>query len=250
VTVANTAGIIAVGNMEILGSIAMGPGGTATVGSTGNVGDKDYCNNPSYNGTIQTNHITDDVNVFIPDAVFPTVWTNNKAWPSVPMIVGGVTYRYVFDDGDYRYTLGTFTLGLLDKILIRGNARIDFQGPFIVKDTASIHVAATNASVEIYARSTVNIGGDGVINNAGLAKNFSLIGLNGCSSVIYSGSARFIGTCYAPYADVTLTGTADAYGAIVSKTFRLNGAMGLHYDEALKGDPRKNRFIAASWQEL
>jgi hypothetical protein len=59
-----------------------------------------------------------------------------------------------------------------------------------------------------------------------------------------------VGTVYAPYAAVSISGTADAIGAIVGKTFTLGGTMGLHYDESLKGDPRKNRYIAASWQEL
>jgi hypothetical protein len=250
VTTANTAGIIGVGNMEIFGSIATGPGGTATLGPTGNVGDKTFNNNPSYNGMIQPGHVTDDVNVYVPDAIFPTTFGPVKLWPAVPTIVGGVTYNHVFDDGDYRYTLGNFSLILSQKILIRGNARIHFLGQFTVKDLASITIAATNASVELYAANSVDIGGGGVVNVTGLAKNFSLIGLNGCSSVIYSGSSRFVGTCYAPRADVVLTGTSDAYGAIVSKTFKLSGAMGLHYDESLRGDPRKNRFIAASWQEL
>jgi hypothetical protein len=253
VTVANTLNIINVGNMEIYGNIAMGPGGTASMGPTGNVGDTAYNNNPSYDGTIQPGHTTDDVNVYVPDAILPTGFGAAailKPWPSVPTIVGGVTYKHVFDTGDYRYTLGNFNLVLLEKVLIRGNARIFIQGQTVIRDSASITIANTNASVEWYANNNVDIGGSGVINSTGLAKNFSLIGLNTCLSVIYSGTQRFVGTCYAPRADVVLTGTSDAYGAVVAKTFKLSGTMGLHYDESLKGDPRKNRFIAASWQEL
>ena len=65
----------------------------------------------------------------------------------------------------------------------------------------------------------------------------------------YGGQAKLIGTFYAPLSAVTLVGTTDAIGAFTCNTFNLSGNMGIHFDEALKGNP-KVRFIASSWQEL
>ena len=244
VTTANAANIIQVGNMAIYGSIATGPGGNATLGPNGNVGDKAFNDDPLYNGQIQAGHRTDDVNVYIPDPVFPTDFAAFPAMPGAG-VVGITPYQYVLGHGDYR--IGAINV---TSMMVTGRARIHVLTTTTLGLGATITIA-TNGSVEWYAGGNATFGGNGVANLGGRAKDLSIIGLKpNCLAITYSGSTRFIGTVYAPNADVTLTGTADAIGAVVSKTFRLSGAMGLHYDESLKGDPRKNRYIAASWQEL
>jgi hypothetical protein len=45
-TVSRTPGDLSVGNADIYGSVATGPGGTVTVGPNGNVGSEEYNNNP------------------------------------------------------------------------------------------------------------------------------------------------------------------------------------------------------------
>ena len=133
--------------------------------------------------------------------------------------------------------------------LINGRARILVTGNVTLTTTAAI-VLTTNATVEWYQRgNTVNMGGKGVINGRGFAKDFQLIGLNTCSSISYGGTVQFTGTVYAPSATVTLEGAADAYGALVGYSIELKGGMGLHYDEALNS-PQKIRFIASSWEEV
>lgn len=243
VTTGNAANIIQVGNMGIYGSIATGPGGNATLGPNGNVGDKPFNDNPAYDGMIQSGHRTDDVNVYIADAAFPTDFASAPPMPGAG-VVGLVPYQYVLGNGDYRIAAITVV-----SMMVTGRARIHVLGTTTLGSGATITVA-TNASVEWYSGGNAAFGGNGVVNVGGRAKDFSLIGMKTCMTITYNGSARFVGTVYAPYADVTLSGTSDAIGAIVSKTFRLSGAMGMHYDESLKGDPRKNRYIAASWQEL
>jgi hypothetical protein len=243
VTTANAVNIIQVGNMSIYGSIATGPGGNATLGPNGNVGDKPFNDNPSYDGMIQAGHRTDDVNVYIPDAVLPTDFAA-FAPPPAGGFIGIIPYQYILGNADYRIAAITVT-----SMMITGKARIHVLSTTTLGVGSQITIA-TNGSVEWYCGGNATFGGNGVVNVGGRAKDFSIIGLKNCFAITYSGSSRFVGTAYAPYADVTLTGTADAIGAIVSKTFRLSGAMGLHYDESLKGDPKKNRYIAASWQEL
>jgi hypothetical protein len=234
-----------VGNVSIYGTVGTGPGGNINLSPNGNVGSEDYNDNSIYNGTVEPGHYTDDVNVYIPDATLPTPF--GPFFAVSPGIVGGTNYKYVVNSGDYRAM--NISLTLTEKMLITGKARIHVVGPTAVSGTAFILIAP-GASVEWYAGGNVDLKGGGCINAPGLAKNFSLIGLNGCTSVVYAGNSRFIGTIYAPRASVVLTGTADAYGAIVGASVTLNGGMGLHYDESLKGDPREGRFLAASWQEL
>jgi hypothetical protein len=79
----------------------------------------------------------------------------------------------------------------------------------------------------------VSIGGQGCINDSKLARNLSIFGLS-TNTITYAGLGQFIGTIYAPYAPVTLTGTTDAVGAVVCTNFTLTGTMGFHFDESLK----------------
>ena len=244
-TTAGTAGAVNVGNMSIYGSVGTGAGGTVLLNANGNVGSAGFNDDPAFNGRIENGHRTDDINVYIADGALPIPF-GPVSTPS-PGSVGGVNYVYVVPAGDWQ--LPAINLASSQKILIAAKARLYVLGTTIVGGSASI-VIATNASLELYARGNVDIRGAGVVNSPGVAKNFSIIGLNSCSSVYYGGGAQFVGTIYAPYAAVSLAGNTDAYGAIVGRTFSLTGTMGLHYDEALKGDPREGRFLAASWQEL
>jgi choice-of-anchor A domain-containing protein len=88
------------------------------------------------------------------------------------------------------------------------------------------------------------------MNIPGQAKNFSLYGLPTSTAISYAGNSAFIGTIYAPQATVSLVGTSDAMGAFVAKDMSLSGGMGIHYDEALRGNPKEGRYLVASWQEI
>jgi hypothetical protein len=96
---------------------------------------------------------------------------------------------------------------------------------------------------------TAKFGGRGVVNDTGYAKNFAIIGLPTCTLIVYEGTFKFIGTVYAPSATVSLSGSSDAFGALVGNAVELSGDMSLHYDEALN-EPRKARFLATSWREV
>jgi len=133
-------------------------------------------------------------------------------------------------------------------MIVTGTARIHVSGSTSLSGQAYILVAS-GASVEWYAEGSVSLAGGGVINSPGLAKNFAVYGLNGCTSVDYTGSSKFVGTIDAPKATVKLTGSADASGAIIGNSVTISGGMSLHYDESLNSGP-KGRFIASSWLEI
>jgi len=235
-----------VGNVDIFGYVATGPGATVSVGPNGVVGSKLFALSPLNGGKIEAGHIRNDFNVYIPDAALPP---NFSALP-IPLsgaTIGGTNYTYVAGNGDY--SAGNINMGNGEVLLVRGRARIFVTGNVNLTGDSAI-ILTTNATVEWYqAGVTVNMGGRGVVNGRGFAKDFQLVGLRTCNSISYSGSFQFTGTVYAPSSTVILTGSADAYGALVGNSIELSGGMGLHYDEALN-EPQKARFLASSWREI
>ncbi|MCI0747743.1 MAG: hypothetical protein L0Y58_20240 [Verrucomicrobia subdivision 3 bacterium] len=246
-TTSRTPGDISVGNVSIYGSVGTGPGGTVVLQPIGNVGSTIYNNNPAYNGTIEPGHIADDVNVYIPDGQLPVPF--GPTWTPGAGNLGATNYTYLLDrEGDYQ--INSISLGSGQKMMITAKVRLYVVGTTSVGGGSGEVIIGNGGSVEWYAGGDVSLAGKGLINVPGLAKNFSLIGLNSCHDVTYAGSSQFIGTVYAPAAKVTITGTADAFGALAGKEVDLNGTFSFHYDEALQGSPKRGRFLAASWQEL
>jgi hypothetical protein len=249
-TTQRTTNCLTVGNMTVFGYAATGPGGTVRMQPSGNVGDRPYCNNAAYNGTIQPGHLFDDANYFIPTANLPSdfgaaSFVNPAIVPPLPAI-GGTNYKYaILTDGDYQ--MGSISVGIGEKMLVAAKARLYVSGSTTIANSGYI-LLGPGASIEWYARGPVNIGGGGCINAGGEAINFSIVSLLN-APVTYGGQASLIGTIYAPNSAVTLNGTTDCYGAITCNSFSLVGTMSIHFDEALKGNP-KVRFLASSWEEL
>jgi hypothetical protein len=232
-----------VGNVDIFGFVATGPGASVYVGPNGVVGSTNFALNPLNSGKIEAGHIRNDFNVYVPDGALPPDFS---PLPIALLPLPG-TNTYVAANGDY--SAGNISMGSGEVFLITGRARILVTGKVNLTGDAAI-ILTTNATVEWYQRGdTVNMGGRGVVNGRGFAKDFQLIGLRTCTSISYGGSFQFIGTVYAPSATVTLEGSADAYGALVGNSIELKGGMGLHYDESLNS-PQKIRFIASSWKEV
>jgi hypothetical protein len=248
-TTLRTPGSISVGTMTLYGSGATGPGGTITVANSGSVGSKAWVESVAGKGKVEPGHHINDANYYIPPASLPSDFAP-AALPMnqmYPPIVGGTNYKYcVLGDGDYRL-LGNMLIGSGDKMLIAGQCRIHVTGTLTVGSSGFI-LLNTNGYVEFYCGNRVDIAGQGFINLNGYAKNFSIISLTS-QPVSYGGQARLVGTFYAPLSAVNLQGTTDAMGAFTCDSFTLGGGMGIHFDEALKGEP-KVRFIANSWTEL
>jgi hypothetical protein len=226
---------IDVGNMQVYGSVAAGPGATVRVGPSGNVGSAAYNDNPAYNGTIEPGHIRDDFRAVLPAAFIPTnfgpvLFVNPAIFPPLPAL-GGTNYKYaILSDGDYQ--MNTISVGIGEKMLINAKARLHVLGSTTVANSGYI-LLGPGASIEWYTRGGVSFGGGGCINDSRLAQNFSIVGLIP-NTITYSGTAPLIGTIYAPMSSVTLSGTSDAVGAVVCTNFTLTGTMSLHFDESLK----------------
>lgn len=233
-------GSVKIGNLDVYGKIAVGPGGTVDK-VNGTVGDIAWVSNPANDGKIQPGHFTDDVNLFIPDVQMPNPFAG---LPPVGGFVGATFYDYILPAGDW--TLPSIS-GNAVKILVTGKARLYVAGSTTIGNAGALSIAA-GGSLEFFSNGNIDM--KGAVNNPGVAKNLSFLGLPNCKLIGVNAGAQFAASVYAPQADVTISGSGDGSGAVVANTFKLSGGMKWHYDEGLQGDPLEGRYVAASWQEL
>lgn len=238
-----------VGNAQIKGTVRTGALGTVAIGPNGSVGDKAWVEGGSTG--IETGHCYDDFNVSFPPVKLPASATTWLPPASSSFNMGGVSYSYALNGGDYKmqqingpiYITGPTRIYVTDKINLTGSSD-------------QIRIASTNkASLVIYmGGSTTSISGVGVVNESGLAINFEYLGLPSNSSASFGGNATFVGCIYCPSAALSLGGggnnTYDFVGASVSYTVKMNGHFNFHYDESLLQSGPSRGYIVTSWREL
>ena len=222
-----------VGNADIYGSVATGPGGSVSIGNNGFV----------------TGTVSDDMNVDFPDASVPF----STAVPPASGTVNGVTYSYVLTSGDWQ-VIGDLSLSGTSKILVMGDARLHVTGNFSMSGNSFVHL--TNAaSLKLYVGgASTSLGGNGIVNGSNQATNFMYYGLPTNTSLSMSGNAAFTGLLYAPSANLTLGGggnnTYDFVGAGIANTITMNGHFNFHYDESLGRVGPTRGYVVNSWKEL
>jgi hypothetical protein len=236
-----------VGNADIMGHVSTGPGGTISIGPNGSVGDKAWVTNG--NNGIKAGWSSDDMNVSFPDVSIPY----NNGVPPAGGTVDGVSYTYVLDSGKFQVN-GNFSMSGNQKMRVTSNAVLYVTGNFSLSGNAYVEISP-GASLKLYvAGSTASIGGNGIINNAGNALDFTYYGLPGNTSVSLGGNATFIGTVYAPNAALALngggSGDTDFVGAGMVGTATLNGHFKFHYDEALGVLGPFRGFVVTAWNEM
>ena len=237
---------IGVGNANIKGHVATGPGGTVTIQSNGSVGDLDWVD--SGTAGIKPGWATDDMHTEILDVQAP-VFTSGYSTPG-GQTVDTVNYDYVLDhSGDYK--LANFS----GKVLVSTNV----SATLWVTDTFSFGpndyiLIAPGASLTLYVSApTATIGGSGVINSDNYALSFQYYGLPSNTSFSFKANAAFTGAIYAPEADFTLGGGGkneyDFVGACVVNTIKLNGHYHFHFDEALRKALWRG-YVVTAWNEV
>ncbi len=253
-----------VGNAQIYGHVATGPGSALELGPNARVGDTTWT--PTAGNGIQPGYYQDDMNIefdpittpFNPNAcVAPQsgwrtnqfVWTTNSTTTTNTL---GVYYSYILTDNstsDSKWIISD----LAGKLYVQGNATLYVSDRINLTGSDFIYIVP-GGSLKLYmAGATANIGGLGIINYPGNATNFTYYGLPSNTSLNFSGNGTFVGTFNAPNADVVLGGggstTIDFVGAGIAKTITMNGHFNFHYDEALRRGPVKG-YVVASWNEL
>ncbi len=225
---------IDIGNANIYGKAKTGPNGTVHVGKNGFV----------------TGGISDDFNV-----IFPPVTVPQTSWIQVPTgnwTINGVSYKHaIFTSGDY------YMNGCSGSIYIHTNTQVRIKVTADVKLTSNSDVIriAPDASLRLFmTASTFKLSGHGLVNETGLAQNFSYYGTTNNTSVEFSGNSGFVGTIYAPQAAFSLGGggnnSYDFVGASITGTVKMNGHFNFHYDEALRKFGPSRGFIPTLWKEM
>jgi len=232
---------IKVGTGSVFGSVVTGPGGVISIAG-GSVGDVSWNTNASNSGVQPgTGWTNNNMNVAFPTNPPPT--NSSYLFPTATSL-GGSNATFL---GSGAYSAPAFTSSDSTKpLIVTGNAVLYLTGNLTVSGSGFIQIRP-GASLTLYVGGTAVVSGGGVVNGTGLASNFSLIGLNSCTSITYSGSAAFIGTVNAPQAALTISGGGGAYGAIIAKSATISGSGGLHYDDSLGAS---GGLVATGWVEL
>ena len=242
-----------IGNANIRGTVRTGPHGLPSIGPNGSVGNNAWVTAGTTG--IQPGYFHDDMNVTFPDVTIPTV---NFV---VPLIVntniGGVNYKYYLTSGNWLIS------DLNDSVYVDGNAvvYVPSSGTLSIGSQEQIYIAPNapfsppSHSLTLYVGDpSASIGGQGVVNATGIARNFIYYGLPSNTDLSYSGNGAFVGVIYAPNAVFTLGGggnnTYDFIGASVSQRVRMNGHYNFHYDEDLRKQGPGRGYVATKWTEI
>src|SRR5204862_7826679 len=135
--------------------------------------------------------------------------------------------------GAGNYQLGSVNISVGRTMYVTGNATLYVNGNFSTSGSGGLYIAP-GASLKLYIAGTGSFSGNGIVNNAGVARNLSIYGLNSSRSISYSGTSEFIGTVYAPHADFRFSGSSGAFGAFTGETINVSGGAHVAYDEDLR----------------
>ncbi len=238
---------INIGNADIYGSVHTGPGGSVAIGPGGSVGTTfvEGDRATTTNAAETASWITHDFSTDIPDVTLPDGLAS-------AFVVGTINTTTTLSSGDWQ--ADAIQLNASKTLTIDGTVRLYVTGDINITGSSAAIIIAPGGSLEIYAAGSVSIAGGGVVNNTGAAVNNRFYGLPSSTSWTIGGNGQWVGTVYAPQADLTLNGggaSGDMSGGIVSASITLNGQVQFHYDESLRSDPEVvSGYIVVSWQSL
>lgn len=170
-------------------------------------------------------------------------------------------YAYVLDSENYK----TDSLSLNGsqprnaEMLVRGDAVLWITDTLNMTGSARITVLP-NASLKLFigdgsgTGSTATIAGNGILNMSGDSEKVSIYGLADASVVKLAGNGAFIGTVYAPSAQLQGKGGGsdvdDFQGAAIVGDVAYNGHFNFHYDEKLGTNGGLTQWKIMSWTEF
>jgi hypothetical protein len=233
------------GNGHIYGIADTGPGGSCSVTAGGTIGDLNWTSG------IEPGYTNDDMNVSYPDVRLPdmTGWSALSSGiygPYLGSMTNFLLVAYMLGNQNYICN-ASFTMNGGDVMVVNGTASLYVDGTFKM-NSGTIYIAP-GAKLNLYVNgSSTTFAGGGVVNDSGLAANFSYYGTTNNTTVKYTGNSVFTATLYAPEADFTLTGGGTFVGAVIVNSFtsKSSGAA-MHYDESLSG-PGQLKLV--SYREL
>lgn len=167
------------------------------------------------------------------------------------------SYTYVLDSENYK--TDSISMSGQSEMLVRGDAVLWVTDSFTSSGNARITILP-GASLKLYvgdgsgSGSEIKISGNGVLNMAGDTEKMSIFGLNDCTVVKMAGNGAYVGTVYAPNAQLQGKGGGndvdDFQGAAIVGSVSYNGHFNFHYDEKLGDNGGMTEWKIASWSEF
>jgi hypothetical protein len=254
-SISSVSNAVYIGEMAVYGNVhtvyGVQPILDTTKQGTGTVGDAAWVTNGNLG--IESGHSAQDAAYTFTDVTLPTL-----SWSTPTQLKGGnalktngVTFPYVLDNSsNWKLT------DLSSAVYVKSPNVILYVTSTLSLGTGTEIYLTPGASLTMYVgAASASIGGQGIVNTTGLAKNFTYYGLPTNTSMGVQANATFVGQIYAPEADITIGGGGstpeDFSGQIVANSFNLNGHFSFHYDENLgTSGSAIVGWVAASWSEL
>jgi hypothetical protein len=166
------------------------------------------------------------------------------------------TYNYIFygsANATNNYVLPNALQGT--SIVTGPNVNIALPNGINLSGGSDSFTVVSGANVTVYAKNTVSVGGNGMINASGIANNMIIYCDPSVTDVALGGNGGFKGALVAPEANIRLNGSGgssvnDITGCIIANSVTFNGQFNVHYDEALSRNKANGRFLILSWNEV
>lgn len=246
----------------------VGTNGSASLAGNGSIGGnlQVFGSNPQVNSASGgPNTSVDGAIQSIQDSGFGTETAHEVTTPSSPQVIPPAppapTNPTPLPGGGNTINLtGNSTMTLTAGNYVVSSISITGRGQLIINSSGG----SVNIWVQGNSATGINIAGNGVSNTSGLPSNLG-IWYTGSQKVQIAGNGNFVGTIFAPNAQISTQGNGDFYGAAVGQSVTLAGNGAFHFDRALLANsnlfwtPLVNvpepaqylqNFQAVSWHEF
>jgi hypothetical protein len=237
------------------------PDGVEYVNDFGNVGSYDAIeidSNVDVYGDVQVSEdgtiddgppgitIAGDVEACVLDVTMPPIVVPAIA----PTGALTVTSNLTLGPGNHHYTNLYVSSGTLN---IVGPATLVLDA-FTLRSNTNLHIDSTNGPVKIYGTGTFDMRSNSNVTTTGATARDLEIQLTATSppaTVNFNSNAEFMGTIYAPNAELDIASNFVIYGAVMAKHIEMASNSQVHFDESLLYDPdAADVFERVSWRRL
>jgi hypothetical protein len=170
-------------------------------------------------------------------------------------------YAYVLDTDNYKTANISLsgTQPSTAEMLVRGDAVLWVTDGFTMTGNARVTILP-GASLKIYvgdgagSSAEIKIAGNGVLNMSGDTEKMAIYGMSDNTVVKIAGNGGFVGTVYAPNAELQGKGSGsdvdDFQGAAIVGNVAYNGHFNFHYDEKLGSNGGLTQWKINTWMEF
>jgi len=250
---------------QINGAVSTGPGGTVQLSNTANVviDSVTYTQNGTSPNQSQTNQAA-------LNAIIPHTNTTQPASVVIPSNLTSLPLRSAINlygqptdkngnplpSGNQTITAGSYkypSINLSNSSIlnISGDVTLYVTGSTNLSNTTKINIPE-GSSLKIYTNGGLNLSNTTSINNASkIPANFLFYSTATSGAFQMSNNTNIYAGIYAPDSSISLSNSAENFGAFVAKSLTLSNTTKIHYDESLggAGGSSGETYSVTTWQE-